>query len=159
MASEIRSKDAAKAAFTCTLASLANASARQSSMLTNSTDQPAAIVYLTIQLNGDPTADGSIGVYLLRGNDAPADSDYRTDGAGVSDSAITIVNAHQLGSIFVPSSAATGSYVYGEFDTNGVPGPLGPSWGIAVDNRSGVALGSTEGNHYKGYVYYVPESQ
>ncbi|MBX7159340.1 MAG: hypothetical protein K1X95_03535 [Acidimicrobiia bacterium] len=159
MASEIRTKDIAKASFTCSLASLANGSARQSTMVDNSSnDRPAALVYLKIQLGGDPTSDGQINVYLLRGNDASS-SDYRTDGAGASDAAITVGSAWCIGSIFVATAKTTNDYVYGDFDTGVVPGPLGPEWGIAIENKSGVSLGSTEGNHYKGYVYYVPESQ
>lgn len=166
MASEIRAKNIAKATFTITLASLANGSARQSTMIDNSTnDYPAAVVYLKVQLGGDPTADGWVNVYLLRGNDASS-SDYRTGGAGASDAAYppsgTSIGAEWLiGSIPVPAARTTNDYVYGEFSTEVIPGPLGPEWGIVVENRVGssIAFGSSEGNHYKGYLYFVPESQ
>lgn len=164
MASEIRQKNITKATFTCTLASLANGSARQSDMIDNSTnDYPAAIVYLKCRLGGDPTADGWLNVYLLRGDD-PSSSTYRTGGAGASDAAYppsgtSIGGEWLLGSIPVPTARTTNDYVYGEFSTEVVPGPLGPEWGIVVENRSGVALHTTEGDHYKGYVYFVPESQ
>lgn len=157
MANEIRIKNIAKATFTMTLASLANGSARQSTLIDNSTnDYPAAIVYLKIQSGGvAPTADSVYEVYLIRGDD-PSSSTYRTDGAGASDAAITIQNATLLGVIKVTANANTN--FYGEFDTEPA-GKLGPEWGIAVKNTSGQALNATEGNHLKGYVYYVPEIQ
>lgn len=164
MANEIHQKDITKATFACTLAGLANGSARQSTMIDNATnDYPAALVYLKCQLGGDPTVDGWINVYLLRGND-PSSSDYRTGGAGASDAAYppsgtSIGQEWLLGSIFVPLARTTNDYVYGEWSTETIPGPLGAEWGIVVENRSGVALGATEGNHYKGYKYFVPEIQ
>lgn len=163
MATYIVQTPASDSTFTITLASLANGSARQSTMIDNKTSQgyPYAIVYLKVQLGGDPSSDGWINVYLLRGND-PSSSDYRTGGAGSSNAAYppsgtTIGSEWLLGSIPVPSARTTNDYVYGEWSTETIPGPLGPEWGIVVENRSGVALGSTEGNHYKGYVYMLPE--
>jgi len=52
MANEIRTKPITKATFTQTLASLANGSGRQSTMINNSSNYPAAIVYLKIESNG-----------------------------------------------------------------------------------------------------------
>lgn len=156
MANEIRTKPITKATFTLTLASLASGSGRQSTMVANSSNYPAAIVTMKIRSGGvAPTAGTTYDVYLLRGDDA-ASSTYRTDGAGASDAALTVENAQLLGSIVV--TASTAKDFYGEFDTAPL-GPLGPEWGIAVVNRSGQALDSTEGNHLKGYVYYVPEVQ
>jgi len=156
MANEIRTKPIAKATFTMTLASLASGSARQSTMVANSNNYPAAIVTLKIRSSGSaPTVNTTYDVYLIRGDDASS-STYRSDGAGASDAAITIENAQFLGSIVV--TASTNKDFYGEFDTAPL-GPLGPEWGIAVKNNSGQALNSTEGNHLKGYVCYVPEVQ
>ena len=157
MANQINTKNIAKATFTCTLASLASGSARQSTMVDNSTtDYPAAIVTMKIKSSGSaPTAGAVYEIYLLRGDD-PSSSTYRTDAAGASDAAITIENAQLLGTIVV--TATTNKVFYGEFDTAPL-GPLGPEWGIAVKNSSGQALHATEGDHLKGYVYYVPEVQ
>lgn len=157
MANEIRTKNIAKATFTLTLASLANASARQSTLIDNSSnDYPAALIFLKIKSGGTaPTAGKVYEVYLIRGND-PASSDYRSDGAGASDAAITIENAVLLGAIVVTATA--NKVFYGEFDTAPL-GPLGPEWGIAIKNNSGQALNATEADHYKGYSYYVPEVQ
>ena len=152
MTNEIRTKDIASAGFTITLASLANAAARQSTLLTNSSDYPAAIVHLKVSSGTNaPTAGTVYEVYLLRSDGAIAD-----DAAGASDAAITIVNAPLLGTIVVTANANTA--FYGVFDTAPL-GPLGNSWGIAIKNSSGQALHGTEGNHDYNYVYYVPEVQ
>lgn len=156
MASEIQIKTDTKATFTITLASLTNGSARQSTMITNTNKRPGALVTLKITSGAAaPTAGTTYEVYVLRGDD-PASSTYRTDGAGASDAAITILNAKLIGAIVVTASAATA--FYGEFDT-GIAGPLGPEWGIAVRNNSGQALSTTEADHLKGYVAYVGEAQ
>jgi hypothetical protein len=152
MANEIRTKPITRATFTITLASLADASARQSDLISNSNNYPAALVFLDIQSGGSaPTAGTVYEVYLLR-----SDGTKATDGAGASDAAITIENAPLLGTIVVTNS--TNKHFYGEFDTAAL-GPLGTSWGIAVKNSTGQALHATEGNHTKAYTYYVPEVQ
>jgi hypothetical protein len=152
MANEIRTKDIASAGFTITLAALANAAARQSTLLSNSNDYPAALIFLKISSNASaPTAGAVYQVYLLRSDGTIAD-----DAAGASDAAITIENAPLLGTIVVTATA--NKAFYGVFDTAPL-GPLGPTWGIAVKNSSGQALHGTEGNHDYNYVYYVPEVQ
>lgn len=152
MANEIRTKVIASAGFTITLASLANGSARQSTLISNSSNYPAALVHLKIKSGAAaPTAGTVYEVYLLRSDGTIAD-----DGAGASDAAITIENAPLLGTIVV--TATTAKNFYGVFDTAPL-GPLGSSWGIAVKNSTGNALDSTEGNHDYNYVYYTPEVQ
>jgi hypothetical protein len=139
----------ARATFTITLASLANAAARQSTMITNSSNYPAALVNLKITSGGSaPTAGTVYEVYLLRSDGTQAD-----DGAGASDAGITIENAPLLGTIV--TTATTAKAFYGVFDTAPL-GPLGGSWGIAVKNSTGNALSTTEGDHVKGYQYYYP---
>lgn len=156
MPNEIRISPITKATFTMTLASLTNTNARQSTMIANTNNYPAAIVYLAIKSGAvAPTSQTVYEVFLLRGDD-PSSSTHRTDGAGASDAGITILNAPQLGLIVVTN--ATNTVFRGEFDTAFL-GPLGPEWGIAVRNSSGQALNATEGDHFKGYVYYVPEVQ
>lgn len=160
MASETRTKDIAKAQFTVSLASLASSTSagQQSTLVDNSSnDRPAALVYFKTQVNATTSADGSITVYLIRGND-PSSSNVRTDNAGASDAALTIRNATPIGSLFVPSGTTSSTVLAGDWDTSPY-GPLGPEWGIAVMNTTGQALHATSGNHYCGYVYYVPESQ
>lgn len=156
MASAVQRKFDAKATFTLTLASLATGSARQSTLIANTNNRPAAIVHLKIKSGATgPTAGTVYEVYLLRGDDA-ASSTYRTDGAGASDAAITIENAQLLGTIVVTNTA--NKVFYGDFDTAPL-GPLGPEWGIAIKNSSGQALSATEGDHLKGYETYYDEAQ
>ena len=142
----------AVAAFTITLASLANGAARQSDMIANASERRAALVQLKIRSGGTaPTAGAIYEVFLLQGNG----SGYRTDGAGASDAAITIENAPLLGTIVV--TATTNKDFYGNFDTAPL-GPLGTEWGIAVRNSSGQALNATEGNHTKQYQTYADKT-
>jgi hypothetical protein len=154
--SEIRVKPVAEAAFTVTLAALANSTAgvgRQSTLLTNSNNYPAALVSvkLTSHATSAPTAGALAYVYLLRDVGTIAD-----DAAGASDAALTVENAPLLGTIVFTANA--NKAFYGIFDT-GPLGPLGPTWGIAIVNSSGQALHVTEGNHGAFYAYYVPEAQ
>ena len=153
MANNILVAEQARATFTITLASLANGSARQSTMISNaSPSYPAALVNLKITSGGvAPTAGTVYEVYLLRSDGTVAD-----DAAGASDAAITIENASLLGTIVV--TATTAKAFYGVFDTAPL-GPLGISWGIAVKNSTGQALSSTEGDHVKGYTYYTAQVQ
>lgn len=140
------------AAFTITLASLANGSARQSTMISNTGEYPGVIIYVKLTCNGTPTANNVATIYLLRGDDATS-STYRTDGAGASDAAITDANMQVLGSM--KCAGTLNEVLYGDFDTAPL-GPLGPEWGIAVKNSTGVALNATEGNHVKRYSYHLP---
>ena len=150
-------------ALTCSIASLAAGSARQSTLVSNKTainadgsGFPAAIVYLKIKSGAvAPAAGKTYEVYLIRG-DNPSASSYRTDGAGAADAAITVQNAQLLGTIVVTNSATT--VFYGEFDTAPL-GPLGPEWGIAIKNNTDQALDTTEANHLKEYSYYISEAQ
>lgn len=140
----------ARATFTCTLASLATASARQSTLISNSSNYPAAKITLKITSGGiGPTAGSVYEVYLIRSDGTNAD-----DAAGASDAAITIENAVLLGTIVTTNTA--NKAFYGVFDTAPF-GPLGTSWGIAIKNSSGQSLDSTEGNHAKAYEYYYPK--
>jgi hypothetical protein len=134
--------------FTITLATLAAAAGRQSTMIDNSIDLfYAALVSLRIRSGGAaPTAGMVYEVYLLRG-----DGTIRDDGAGASDAALTVENAPLLGTIVVTANASKD--FYGVFDT-APHGPLGSEWGIAVVNATDQALDGTESNHVKGYTYY-----
>lgn len=155
MANEIRTKFDVTTGFTITLASLANGSARQSTMIDNTNNRPAMLVYLRIRSGAiAPTAGAIYEIYLLRG-DAAAPT-YRTDGAGAVDAAITIENAQLLGTIVV--TATINKDFFGDFDSAPL-GPLGFEFGIAVKNNSGQALNATEGNHIKEFALYLPEIQ
>lgn len=154
MANEIRTKFDAVSTFTISLAGLGSNASRQSTIVTNSNNRASALVYMRIRSgNGAPNAGTVYLVYLLRDDGVTT---LRTDGAGTTDAAITIVNAQLLGTIVVTNNANTN--FYGEFDTAAL-GPLGPKWGIAVTNQTNQSLDATEGNHIKEYAYYLPEIQ
>lgn len=156
MSSNILAVHQGVSSFTITVASLATATARQSTMIDNSSNKfRRAIIYLILKTGTAPTAGTTYDVYLLRG-DNPASSAYRTDGAGASDAAFTPNNAIPLGSIKLTASANT--LFYGEFDTADVTNDLGPEWGIAVlNNATGQSLNAS--GHVTEYQYIVDQAQ
>ena len=149
MTQEVTIQDQTAATLTCTLASLADGNGRQSTLLTNSSNYPAAKVTVRVRTGSSPTADTVVDVYLLRYDGTVGD-----DECGTTDAALTVVNAKRLGSIHISAATSNADYV-GVFDTY-EHGPLGNQWGIAIVNRSGAALNGTEGNHDKRYWYYIP---
>lgn len=150
MANEIQTKLDAWTDFTITLASLASAAGRQSTIVTNTNKRPAALVLVRISPGTAPTAGTVYEIYLLRG-----DGTNRTDLAGASDAALSPVNAQLLGVLVNPGSTTD---VEDVFDTAPL-GPLGTEWGILVKNATNQALDGTEGNHIKKYATYLPEIQ
>lgn len=152
MANEIRTKTVSTNVLTITLSNLTNGSARQSTLLSNSSNYPAALVTAKMQSGvGAPTAGSIYEVYLLRSDGTTAD-----DNAGASDAAITIENSPLLGTMVLTATA--NKNFYGIYDT-AVLGPLGTTWGIAVKNSSGQTTSLTSGNLIIQASYYVPEIQ
>lgn len=157
MANEINDKFGASTAFTITLASLATSTTgvgRQTTLIDNTTVRAGrALVFAKIKLGTSPTGNNQVDLYLVRGdgNATP----HRTDGAGASDAALTVLNAPLIGSLMDKASPATGDVLYGEFLVEG----LGPEWGIAVVHNTGVNLDSTEANHWVRYVTITDEVQ
>ena len=152
MANQIQLDDSSPAAATITLGSLANGAGRQSKLITNSDDSPAALIYVKLTSGSSaPTVGTCYKIYLIRSDGTVAD-----DGAGADDAAFSPLNSPLLGCIVVTANANTA--FYGVFDTRFL-GALGPSWGIAVYNATGQALHATEANHAVRYVLYRPEVQ
>lgn len=139
--------------MTITLASLASSTTgvgRQSDLVDNSSNRyVSANVYVKVTVGTSPTANTPIYVYLLR-SDNNGGSQLVTDGAGASDAGLTVKNAQLLGVITCTATTSDVAYIEA-FDTSSF-GPLGPEWGIAVVNSTGVALNSTTGNHSVTYV-------
>lgn len=157
MAIEIKDKFSSSTALTITLASLASSTAgvgRQSSIVDNTTNRyQKLIVFVKIKQGTAPTGNRGVYVYLIRDdNDA---TNYRSDGAGASDAAITILNSQLIGVIGNKAAPSTGDDLYGEF----VIDTPGHKWGIAIVHDTGVNLDSTGSNHYVRYVGVNPESQ
>lgn len=137
---------AAAAAFTITLASLANSTAgvgRQSTLVTSNTAK-SALIMVKFTVGTTPVANSLIYVYLIRG-----DGSINDDNAGASDAGITIINAPLLGTILC-SAATNNTAYYGMFDTKFL-GSLGPTFGIAVVNSTNVTANSTGGNFTAEY--------
>lgn len=152
MPNEIKSKLGSSAGLTITLASLASSTAgvgRQSTLIDNSTNLYKKVhIYGKITTGTSPTANRSIYVYAIKG-----DGTIRTDGAGASDAALTVVNAQLIAAMVTDSTSDKAYY----FDC--VLEDPGSEWGIAVVHDTGVNLNATGGNHDINYVGQLPEVQ
>lgn len=138
-------------AISCTLASLASASARESAAVDNQTNLYIdALVEVTVKLQaGSPASDKAVYVYAAGSVDASTWPDAVTG----SDAAITMNSPTQLrllGVIFAPTASTTFksepmsvASVFG--------GVLPPKWSIVILNKTGIALSATEGDHAKIY--------
>lgn len=158
MPSEIKAKFSSSTALTITLNSLASSTSnlgRQSTFVDNTTDRfQQVLLYIKLKLGTSPTSATRADVYLLRDDNHA--TNHRTDGAGASDAAITILNAPLIGSLNTKTSGtATGDNLYGEFIID-IPGP---KWAIAVVHNTGVNLDSTAANHWARWIGTNPESQ
>lgn len=154
MANEIKDKFSSPSSFTIALASLSSSTAgvgRQSTIIDNSTTRYGkVIVYLKVKLGTSPTGNRSVYIYGIR-----SDGTLRSDGAGASDAAITVLNSTIIGALITKASPSTGDVLQGEC-TFYEPGP---EWGIAVVHDTGVNLNSTESNHAYTWVGVNPEIQ
>lgn len=158
MPNEIKDKIVtASTALTITIASLASSVVgvgRQSTILDNTTLlHQDVLLFLKIKQGTSPTGNKSVQVYLLR--DDNNGTAHRTDGAGASDAALTVLNAPLIGVMVNKGSPATGDILYGEFRIH----RPGPKWGIAIVHDTGVNLDSTGSNHWARYVGLNPEVQ
>lgn len=158
MANKILPKFETEASLTITMASLASSTAgvgRQSTMVDNSTTRyKRARLFIKIKLGTSPTSAKGVYVYGLRGDQNGTPS--RTDAAGASDAALTVLNAPIIGVLGDKTSgAATGDVLQGEIMFE----DLGAEWGVAIVHDTGVALDSTGGNHWVRYVGEEPEVQ
>ena len=154
MANAILSKYASTTAITISLGSLANGSARQGTIVDNtSTRYPEVLVALSIKLGTSPTANTLVSLYLIR--DDAGSGPIRTDGAGASDASIALKNAQCLGTLSTGGSPSTGDVLADVFPIE----EPGPKWTVAVLNGTGVALDSTGGNHTVEFVGIEPEVQ
>lgn len=138
--------------ITCTLASLASGSARESTSIDNRTNLYLdALVFMQLK-----TGAGSIGtdpyayVYVAGTVD---DGTTWPDTVTGADAAITLNTTTQLrllGAVWL--GAATTTYKAGPWSVASVFGGVMPAeWSIVVKNNCGVALDATEGNHKKLY--------
>lgn len=154
MATEIKAKYSSPAALTITLASLASSTAgvgRQSTLVDNSTTRYQRIrLYGKITQGTSPTGNRGVYVAAIFG-----DGTRRSDGAGASDAALTVLNALRLAVAINKAAPSTGDAIY--FDA--VLDDPGPEWGIAIVHDTGVNLDGTAGNHYVYWIGINPEAQ
>jgi len=154
MPSAILSKYGTATAFTKTLASLANATGRQTTIVDNTTARfSRLIIHAKITLGTSPTANRGIYFYLIR-DDGEA-TPLRSDGAGASDAALTPLNSQLLGALSTGTAPATGTVLTGDF----IVDEPGKKFGAIIFNDSGVALNATEANHVVEYIGVNPENQ
>jgi hypothetical protein len=138
--------------FTLTLASLAQAAARESTAIDNGTNAYInALVRVQVKLQtGTPASDLTVYVYAYGSEDG---TNY-TDNATGSDAAITLRTppaARLLGTIPTPDSGAL-TYKSNPFPVARAFGGVMPrKWGIIVLNRTNIAFDTTEGNHAYSY--------
>jgi hypothetical protein len=156
MPNEIKDKFSTSAALTITVASLADASGRQSTLIDNGTTRyQDLLVYVKLKMGTTaPTANSVCEVFLIRG-DKDATTEHISDGAGTTDAALTVLNTPLVGVVRNKTAPAAGDVLYGEFLIH----RPGPKWGVAVINRTGQTLDATGSNHWVRYVGLNPEVQ
>lgn len=141
---------ASNQSITCTLASLASTSSRASTALDNSSNvYQDALVFLQVKSGASGVSTtGTVAVYAY--GTSNGGTTY-TENATGTDAGITLTsppNARLIGIINVVANATT--YYGGPFSVASAFGGILPQkWGIIVQNNSGAALDSTEGNHAK----------
>lgn len=147
---DLIAKYGASTAFTITLASLASSTSgvgRQTSMVDNSTTRFRAVrVYGKFTLGTTPTGNKGVYLYALFGdaNGTP----HRTDGAGASDAALTVLNAPLLKVGRDKASPSTGDIVYVE----GIITDPGPEFGVCVVHDTAVNLSSNGAFSWLRYI-------
>jgi hypothetical protein len=138
--------------ITITLASLAQAAARQSTAIDNTSNLFLdAMVYLAIPiLTGTPGSDKAIYIYAFGSEDG---TNY-DDNAGATDAAITLrvpSNLRFLDVILTPDSGALTYKKVIPSVARAFGGILPPKWGIVIKNMTNLAFNATEGNLIKEY--------
>lgn len=137
---------ASKATITWTGTSLANGSARESTVVDNTTNRYRD-ARIRFQTKGQTSGTNYVDVYVYT---ALGDTTY-TDAATGSDAAFTAANrfnSRYLGSI--KCNAGT-SAVQAEFQLSDIFRTCPDKWGLIVINNSGAALSATAGDHVVEY--------
>lgn len=143
----------AATAITCTLASLASGSSRESNSVDNTTNLYLdALVQVKVKTNASaPTGDKAVYVYAWGVNDTS--SPMYPDAVTGSDAAITPNSPTQLmllGSIFCPAASST--YIMLPRSVAALFGGSMPGkWGLVITNATGNALDATGGSFVVSY--------
>lgn len=149
MAADIKIKyGTSNQAITVTVASLTNTSARESTVIDNTTNVFLdALVFVLLK---SPAASTSAAGYVVIWAYATADGGTNyTQSATGSDAGITLTvppNARRVGVMNMVANAVT--YKAGPYSVAAAFGGVLPQkWGIIIENQSGGTLDSTGGNH------------
>jgi len=139
-------------AVTCSLASKADNTARESTAVDNSTNKYLdALVYLAIALQaGSPANEKAVYVWVYGSEDG---TNY-TDNATGSDANVTLRSPHNFKLIGVINCPDSGALTYKSHPMSvalAFGGVMPRKWGIVVENQTGVTFNATEGNHTKSY--------
>lgn len=149
MAADIKLKlGTTNQALTITIASLANAAARQSTVVDNTTNLfiDALVVLKVKSAAASTSATGYVAIYAFATVD---DGTTQTENAGASDAAITLTvppNARLVGIVNVVANDVT--YYGGPFSVAAAFGGILPAkWGLIIENKTAATLDATGGNH------------
>jgi hypothetical protein len=143
---------ATSAALTCTVASLADNAARQSTAVDNTSNLYLdAMVQAKFKLASGSPANQKIIYLFVYGSE---DGTNYTDNATGSDGALTlrVPTNMKLGDIIQTPDSGALSYVCNPFSVASCFGGVMPrKWGVVIANLTGLAFDSTGGNHYVTY--------
>lgn len=142
---------------TITLAGLAANAARQSSYIVNAANRAYAKVTLQVQTGTAPTAGTTVELWLLRSPFTTLSGLVGDDTTGPSDAAYPAAfarpfNARLIG-VMTMIAAANQIHV-GTYDVGLTVGPLGPTFGFALWNRTNQSLNASSANHKLTYQLY-----
>ena len=139
-------------AITVTLTSLASAAARESTVVSNTTNLFLDALVSMKSKSATGTIGGDKAIYVYAYGSADGGTTYPDNVTG-SDAGITLVSPTQLrliGVLNVPASNT--AYDGGPWSVaSAFGGVLPEKWGIVVQNVTGLALSSTAGDHALWY--------
>lgn len=156
---DIKTKYSAHTSITCTLASLANNSTRQSDEVDNSSNRYLDCLVQVKVKTGASGANsyGSVAIFAFASVD---DGTTRSGGAGASDAAYTLENppnAVFIGMMTVNANSTT--FIGGPFSIADAFGGVMPErWGLIFRNISGATLSATGSDHsvqYQGITHEI----
>lgn len=140
---DIKQAFGTKTTITCTLTSLANGSAREATVVDNTTNKFADAL-LRVKTNGQASGTSFLEVY---GYSALGDTTY-TDAATGTDAAFTAANIKNSVLIGVVQMNAATSVTWGARSIAAAfGGRLPDKWGLIFKNSSGAAMSATAGDH------------
>jgi hypothetical protein len=139
--------------ITCSIASLASAAARQSTAVDNTGNKYLdALVMVAVKNHATTAPTGDKAVYVWAYGTVDDGTTY-TDAATGTDGGVTLDSPRHvvlLGAIYFTAAAQTKKA--GPWSVaKAFGGVLPAKWGIVIDNQTGAALDTTEGNHKKLY--------